>query len=202
MKNKSVGIPLIILTVLMYLIQLVLVIGLACVPEENEILGEIIVYISMIIGVIALFVGLMNIIIAVINFARNTASPTKITTIIKLILIPYYIINFIFWGILILITINPFLLWLFPFFVVISVFFTYAYMISTSSHNLSYVFRLLKDKKLEPTAIIVFAIISQFIFVLDIVGSIMLFMLLEKNKSDKNGIMEKNIDIEILNDVK
>ena len=184
MKNKSVGIPLIILTVLMYLIQLVLIIGLACVPEENEDLGSLIVYISMIIGGVALFVGIVNIILAVINFTRDTASPTKITMIIKLVLIPYYIVNFIFWGILILITINPFLLWLFPFFVVISVFFTYAYMISTSIHNLSYIFRLLKDKKIEATGIIVFVIISQFIFVLDIIGSIILFMLLEKNKSN------------------
>ena len=136
---------------------------------------DIFLWILIIVGLLSLIIGLINVIFGVINIFRGQKNPLVMTLVCKIILIPWYIINFVIWALLVVGFMNPFLILGIPILLVIGISFTYMYMICTSSLNISYAFNLIKNKAIKNKPLLIVSMIFHFILCLDVVGSIMIF---------------------------
>ena len=101
-------------------------------------------------------------------------NPSKTVMISKLVLIPWFIVNFYFCMLMFVGTLNPFLLILAPIVAVIEISITYLLMITISFTELCFVINRLKTKELVMSKYLVFLNILLFIFCLDCLGSILL----------------------------
>lgn len=178
MKGK---VSLIIQVIFMFLTQLFFL--LMCLIQKEEVLDALLI-LFLTSTVLTVLVALINVIFGVVNIFRGRSVPFKFTIVIKSILIPWYIINFVIWALLIIGSLNPFLMMAIPLFLFISVCFTYICMISTSTLNISYIFNQVFFKRnIKINSGIIISTVFQFIFCLDIVGSIMLPILVKKQLS-------------------
>ena len=182
MRNK---IFLIIQTVLMYLSNALSMVPLILIMNnavEEEIARKIF-FSGFIVGMVAFVYALATMVFYITDaFLKNRKSPVKLIMILKIVLIPYYISNFVLWGLLIIGTLNPFLFMAMPLLLVISIFVTYMNMIATSMPNAAYSISLLRERKTAPSFLLIASNILQYIFCLDILGSILLFVNLEVKK--------------------
>ena len=178
MKEK---VSLIIQVIFMFLTQLFFL--LMCLIQKEEVL-DILLILLLTSTVLTVLIALINVIFGVVIIFRGRSAPFKFTIVIKSILIPWYIINFVIWALLIIGSLNPFLMMAIPLFLFISVCFTYICMISTSTLNISYIFNQVFFKRnIKINGGIIISTVFQFIFCLDIVGSIMLPILVKKQLS-------------------
>lgn len=169
MKKKY----LILFIISLYLMQIPLFIDFIIINSENynEILENILFNTSLAFLIISTILGLVNLIIAFTNKQDNVIKTTMIS---KLILIPYFITNFIIC--ILLIMGFSFIFTILSAFILIPLFilFTFMTMIVTSSYNISYLISKFKHKEIK---IIVFIIhfILQCVFICDIIDTIYIY---------------------------
>ncbi|MGN0805802.1 MAG: hypothetical protein ACI4MC_02080, partial [Candidatus Coproplasma sp.] len=118
---------------------------------------------------------------AILNLTTDGESPAWVTFIIKLVLIPWYALNFLVCFLLVAGFLNPFLMLAIPLLIGIEVSITYLYMLCSSLQIVSYTIRQIITKRIPLTPMLLVGIIFSFIFVLDIVGSYLLHAELKKH---------------------
>jgi hypothetical protein len=135
---------------------------------------------------ICLLIAFLNILLAFLNLNKDIKMPYKTTMIIKIVMIPYYIINFFIWAIFVIGTLNPFLIIFLPLIVAFSIVTTYFIMLATSAQNIVCLIKqFFKEKSLS---CLIYAIF-HFIFCADVIAAIMLY------SNYKQNINYKSIDI-------
>ena len=117
-------------------------------------------------------------------FKKEAVDQTKFVMIYKIIAIPYFIGNFIFCALVIAGMLNPFLFLAAPIVAGIFMFFTYVNMLGSSVVDVAYVINSFKNKTLKPHPLVIIGIILEFIFCVDFLGAIFIF--LEKRKQINN----------------
>lgn len=114
--------------------------------------------------------ALVSFILGIVAGVKNTKPMTKITFILKLIMIPFFIINLIMWLCLLGGMMNPFTFMGIPFVMALGACLTYCYMIATGLPDIMFaIIYHIKNKK-KPKIIMIVGILLCFIFVLDVVG--------------------------------
>ncbi len=116
---------------------------------------------------------------ALVSLIKGTYNPTKVTMIIKLILIPWYVMNFCLCVLIVVGFLNPWLMLFAPVVDCFLICITYILMLSTSIFDIAYFFNRIKKKEIFADALYIFTIIFLFSFCLDVIESIILF----KNKN-------------------
>ena len=186
-NSKSGIISLILFTISMYVPHLFFwgAIALMRFGESNE-TNDSIIGILLIMGVVftfvAMFIGLLGLAFGVFNSARDCADPTTTTMVCKFLLIPWYVANFLFWLILMAGFCNPWLLLGVPLIIVLGVCITWTFVVLGSAHNLAYVWREVRMRRMDVSSMLILAIVFHFIFVFDIVGAIMLREIVRKQQ--------------------
>lgn len=130
---------------------------------------------SLVLGIIAFFLGVANIVLAITYILVPHQNKYKAIMIAKLALIPFFIMNFIICTLVCVGLLNP---WLFMTSIVIvplMIVITYGVLLVTSSYNLAHMIRALSKKEVTSKELTLH-IIFHLIFVLDVVSSILLYV--------------------------
>ena len=122
---------------------------------------------------VAMVVATLILIFSIISIFKGQYSPSKVTMIVKLALVPWYVLNFIISVCLCAGMLNPFLMLAIPIAIVIMVSSTYIYMIATSLPDIAWFIHILAKKKAKPTPLLIVSLVFLFFFCLDIAGGIM-----------------------------
>ena len=117
-------------------------------------------------------------------FKSKTQDYTKFVMMYKLISIPWFIGNFIFCILLIAGMLNPFLLIAIPIVIIVMILSTYICMLSSSMINFSYLIVSWRNKTIKPSGLVAIGVIFGFIFCLDALGAILIFL---ENKRHLKG---------------
>ncbi|MGI6735594.1 MAG: DUF6652 family protein [Bacilli bacterium] len=158
-----------------YLMQAMFVIGLFA--------GESFAWASYVGLGLALVTFAFGVIVVTKSLTGAAEERVSETMIIKLMLIPYYIINFIIgvmlaMGALINIMVFPIIM-----VVIITIFtFTYFMVVVTSMPNARY---LVKKVWKEPDGMLVFHIVLHFLFITDVISSVVLYEQTKKREEVK-----------------
>ena len=128
---------------------------------------------SSVIGnlVIVFPLGILNFIFALIGLFKGMENPYEITFKVKLVLIPWYMINFFFGFMLFAAMLNPFLMMGIPVLIFIMCSITYIYTISTSLADYAYTIRSFIKRDIKKKGIAILAMIFLAMFCLDVIGS-------------------------------
>ena len=187
---KSYKVLLILQLVLMYLAHLpfYILIILVRIPMADEVVDKL--FPTLLLGgiiatALILPLCLVNAIFAVISLIRGSNNPSKTTMIVKLALIPWYIINFMICCFLISGFLNPFLMLAAPIVLCILVGITYLLMVSTSLFDIAYIINKMIRKEIKEKGLIITSLIFLFFFTFDVLGSIILHF---KTKQIKESI--------------
>ena len=185
MKNNKV--LLIVQVVLMYLAQLPFYIGLILtkVPNNSQYDDLIIklILIGFILTILILPIALVNAIMALISHIKGDYNPTKVTMISKLLLIPWYVMNFCLCVLIVVGFMNPWLMLFAPVVAFFLICMTYILMLSTSIFDIAYFFKRIRKKEIFADCLYIFTMIFLFSFCLDVIGSIIFYI--RTNKSLK-----------------
>ena len=171
---------LIIQVVLMYLAHLPIYVGLIMLklPISDSIIDKwvpILLLIGFVLTILILPYSLVCLIMSIVSSFKSINNPTKSTMIIKLLLIPWFIINFFFCVLIFAGFLNPWMMLLAPVVAFILICITYIFMISTSVFDIAFVINCTVRKRLKIGAFSVLTIIMLFTFFLDVVASIILY---------------------------
>ncbi|MGN1103647.1 MAG: hypothetical protein ACI4QI_02105 [Candidatus Coproplasma sp.] len=166
----------------MYLIQIPFYICLilAKIPSVDFEVCGVLIIIGLCLNLLFIPVAIVAVVFAILNVTHDSQNPALTTFIVKLTLIPWFIINFFVCFLLIAGFLNPFLMLAVPLLICIEVFITYIYMVCSSLQVVAYTIRQLIKKRIRINAAIIVGLIFSFIFVLDIVGSYLLYSQLQK----------------------
>lgn len=173
-SNKTMAI---VQTILMYVAHMPIYFGLIFFLIDtltNTIMALFLI--GIILTGLVLSFCLASAIVSFISIFKKSDNPCKTVMISKLILIPWFIINFYFCMLLFAGTLNPFLLILAPIVAIIEITITYLLMVTISIIDLAYVINRLKSKDIKMSKYLVFINILLFIFCLDVLGSILLYI--------------------------
>ncbi|MCF0117888.1 MAG: hypothetical protein HUJ61_07590 [Bacilli bacterium] len=176
MKAKSKKILLITQTIYMYLMQLPLTLAILLarvygINNTFEILFKTGLFMHL--GMIPFVI--INVIFGILDFIKpNQESISKTTLIVKIVLIPWYIMNFVICFLLVAGFLNPFLMLGLPLLLIILIGGTYINMLSTSIHVVVQTIRRIINKQLPMSTKLIIGIIFNFIFCLDFVGCILI----------------------------
>lgn len=178
---KTSKIFLIIETVLLYISELcfVIVIPLTYVDESGSIIRTLLLT-KFILDIVTLNIAFVVIILSFITILKRDYNPTKYTMVIKLILIPFYALNFVEWSLYVAGMLNPFLMLAIPVVIFLGMCYTYLIMISTSLCDLIYAIKHFKD---DNKKLVITSFVFLFMFCFDVIGSIMLYMSTKNNKT-------------------
>ena len=146
------------------------------VPDAAVVAVELV---SLAFCILAVLLCFCNVLSAVWGAFKNLPAPYKTTAAVKIALIPFYVLNFFIWAILIIGTLNPFFLGLAIVFLIVSFLSTYVFMLATGVHNIAH---LLKRAWEEKDVKEVFWAVAHFIYFADVVAAILLWRR-EKNFS-------------------
>jgi len=136
--------------------------------QNSLMLGAFAIPIIFMIAVCILII--LNIIKAIISIVQSRCLSFRTVMVYKLCLIPFYIINFIFWSIASMVFHIAIIVWpLIPFVII----YTYFTIFGTSIHIIAKLFNL-KQNKVITTKQFVLHCILQFIFTFDVIDSIYL----------------------------
>ena len=160
----------------MYLMHLpfYLVLILAKLPDVSFETIEVLFTIGFVASFLMIPVCITSLIFALTVLGREISSPLKTTLVIKLCLIPWYILNCVISLLMVAGFLNPWLFMAVPLLIAFEVVITYVYMISTTIHSVIYTIKYLHTQKIQPSTQIIVALVLHFIFCLDIIGAIML----------------------------
>ena len=175
---KNAKITLIIQAALMYVAHIFFFIWFFIETEKTDSL--LLLGIGAAAVVAAVICGTVGLILAAAGTLTGMSSPTKTTFIVKLALIPWYIFNMVYIFYIVAGSLNPFLLLAIPVEIAIAVFITYVLMLLTGIHNVFYVSKAIIKKRVGSSALTVLCIVSQFVFVLDVIGAVILHTIMKK----------------------
>lgn len=169
-------------TVVMYLIQIPFYICLilARLTNINFEICRILILVGLCFNLLLIPVGMVAVAFAIHNLLADGQNPAWMTFIIKLVLIPWYCLNFLVCLLLVAGFLNPFLMLAIPLLIGLEVFITFTYMVCSSLQIVSYTIRQIIKKRIAVTPMVMVGIVFSFIFVLDIVGSYLLHTELKK----------------------
>ncbi len=109
----------------------------------------------------------------------------KILLITKIVLIPFYIANFIAWFLATVVGMVPVFMFLLVLAPVMGFIFTYWIFLSTITYSIA-IFKVYYNEGYYPKWVFVILLLSQFIFVIDILGVVILEIMIRiKNKKLK-----------------
>ena len=123
---------------------------------------------------VAAFFAVIGLILAIISGIRKEAPATVFSIVLKVIMIPFFIVNFLLWVLILLGTLNPFLIAASPFVILIGAVLTYLVLLMTSLPDIIFTLIELRLYKNRPRGLFVWGIVLSFFFVLDLVGAILL----------------------------
>lgn len=113
----------------------------------------------------------------------------KILTITKIVLIPFYIVNFIAWVLVTIVGIVPVFMYLLVLAPLMGFIFTYWIFLSTVTYSIA-IFKEYYNEGYYPKWTLNILLLSQFIFVMDILGIFVLDIIIRKNsKKSKNEVV-------------
>lgn len=161
-----------IYTVSVYMVPLLIILFLITNFYFDKLAFPCFIMIFVCMGVCMLF-GIVNLIFALKEVSVCTENGFRNVMRFKLIQIPFFIVNFLFWLFYMLASANPFLIFTWVFIPVV-ILYTYGVMLATSFHECAHLIAC-KRKGLLGQHKIWYHIILQFIFVLDIIDSIVLY---------------------------
>lgn len=130
-------------------------------------------YITLaVLAVAAFFLGVANIAKALSNFfAPAQKNPFTTIMVFKILLIPYFIVNFALCFLIVAGSLNPFLIVSVFITIPIMCFLTYCVLLVTSAYNLSRMFAMIVRRE-ESLQTLIPHIIFHFIFLSDVVDSV------------------------------
>lgn len=140
--------------------------------------------ISIIVTILNLILPLVNILYAIFYSKKISNDEEKVKKwnrnilIIKIVLIPFYIINFILWFLVSILGIVPTFMFLLVVGPIMGVISAYWILLSTSFYSVAVIREYYKFGYLSKTLKMIL-IISQFIFVLDLIGYVVLQIILK-----------------------
>ena len=123
--------------------------------------------VSTLLGITALILGIKGAV-------KNEGPVSGITVVVKVLMIPFFVVNFLLWFLAIGGMFNPFLMVGIPVVAFIGICLTYGYMLTTSLPDIVYTMIFCIRNQRKPSRLMVIGVIFEFIFMLDLVGSIML----------------------------
>ena len=185
---KANKILLILLAASMYLSHIPLYIAAIAIEFIDEFninfdIGTPLLWTALGLMCVTLVICTLILIFSVISVFKGKESPSKTTMIVKLALIPWYILNFAMCICVLGGMLNPFFLWGIPLTMFIMVSTTYLNMIASSLPDIAWFIRLLIKKKIKISAMLIVSIIFMFIFCLDIAGGIMNYIATKEVKT-------------------
>lgn len=119
---------------------------------------------------VSLVLDLATFILSIIGSVKNEAPLTKISVVIKIVMIPFFCINLVLWLLLISGMLNPFLLFGIPFVGFVGICLTYAYMLMTGLPDVIYSIIVFIRNKKRPKLLVVLGDILCFFFLADVIG--------------------------------
>ncbi len=197
---KANKILLILQTIGMYLMQsplyVVMALSYANAPKEtlDAWVGPMMVT-SLVLAVLLIPLCMANAVVSFVSVFAGRYSPTKVSMVVKLILIPWYVLNFLFAIILLSGFLNPFLVVAIPLVAVLLIGLTYFYMISTSFPDMAYLFYALPRGLIRSLPMAIVGFVFLFIFSLDVVGAILFHTAVKEAEPSPE---EEVIEVEIV----
>ena len=181
-------IVILVATVVLYVMQMLIAVPLfgAFVLEENW--GELDNTRLSAVGIllaVALVLDLVSFVLAIIGSAKQEEPKTGMTILIKALFIPFFLINITLYILSFLGMMNPFLMWAIPLVMCIGVCLTYAYMFMSSWPDIIYMIIYTIKNKRRPKPAMVWGIILEFFFVVDIIGCILIHRAYKKSLEEQ-----------------
>ena len=122
----------------------------------------------------AFVLGCVNLAFGIAQISNPKDGMAKTVMIVKLVLMPFFVINFIIGFLTMAAFANPFLFMALWIVIPVLCVMTYAEMLVTSSYNLGALIHKIRSKQNTFGELALF-IISQFIYILDVVGAVILY---------------------------
>lgn len=141
--------------------------------------------IFLVLSVLLLPVCALIAIFSIISIFKGEESPSKVTMIVKLALIPWYVMNFALCAVLLSGFLNPFLMLAIPLAMAIMSIVTYIYMIATSLPDIAFFINRLIKRKIRISGGIIVSLVFLFIFCLDIVGGVIYHLEMKRIKKEQ-----------------
>ena len=130
---------------------------------------------------VCLLMAIASYVLSIITiFKKQVVDSTQFTMIIKFVLMPWYIANFVLWTLIVGGMLNPFLVLGIPIIIALSVIGTYMFMLGSTLHNVCTIIAELKNKTLKPSGLLIAGMVLQFFFCLDALGAIFTFIKCQK----------------------
>ncbi len=126
------------------------------------------------LGGVSTLLGITALILGITGAVKNEGPVSGITVVVKVLMIPFFGVNFLLWLLVIAGMLNPFLMLVIPGAAFIGICLTYGYMLTTSLPDIVYTIIFCIRNKRKPSRLMVIGVIFEFIFMLDLIGSIML----------------------------
>ena len=187
---KAIKTTLIVQAAVMYAMHLPLYLAMFLVfspmTDGDGSVGNVIMFcliLTLVLECVATPICVVNTVFSIVSIFKGEYNPSKVTMIIKLSLIPWFVFNFIFCMYVFAGMLNPWLFIAVPLMLFLSISFTYMFMVTTSLPNVGYFIHCLSRKKMKIKPLLVFSIIMMFIFCLDAIGSIIFFIKTNKKES-------------------
>lgn len=136
----------------------------------------ILLIVGLVLDIIVIHIAIYNLIIGFISIFKKRSNVTKDIMIYKLILIPWFLINFYICLIFIAGTLNP---WLFIFAPLLAFIFmctTYLYMFSFSMYDIGFLLNRMIKKEIIKNKLDIISIILLHFFCLDVAFSIVSYV--------------------------
>ena len=145
----------------------------------------ILILVSLILSILVFLVSIVNAVFAGVSIFKGEESPTKTSMIVKLLLIPWYVMNFFFGFVLVAGFLNPWLFLAIPVLLAILIGSTYLFMLSTGLPDIAYIIRRGWTEKIKPSGLTGAGLVLLFLFCLDIVGAILIHIGTKKESASK-----------------
>ena len=166
---KLNNILLVFQVILMYTIHILFLVMMLIINNDSMANLNVLIYIFLGLLFVLIANSLYLIILGITNIKKNINNSYKLVMIVKLSLIPWYIINFLIITLLFIGFLNPFLWFAVPILILLGMLLTYLFMIATSMPNIScLISEIIRYKSLKKIIVLIF----HFIFCLDVIGSI------------------------------
>lgn len=150
--------------------------------EELDSSGLNLFIIPVIMMLITCAFVVANIARAIVSTIRSKGVSFRIIMVFKLCLIPFYIVNFICWGIAMSVFHISWVVWpMIPFIIL----YTYLTVVGTSAHNIAVLLILCRNKRITTKQCVIHCIF-QLIFMADVIDSVYLAVKQKKLLPDKS----------------
>lgn len=145
-------------------------------------LGFIFIIAAIIFGIAAFVLGCVNVAFGVSQMSKPKEGVCKTVMIVKLVLMPFFVLNFVICFLITVACLNPCLFMALVILIPVMCVLTFLEMLVTSSYNLGYLAHKIKYEGSTFGELALF-IVSQFIYFFDIVGAILLYIRFKESEN-------------------